>query len=557
MSHHDPNAAFQQAMTLQRTGDAAGAAAIYRRLLQSAPANALLLLQLGTAEMQLGHFEDAIALLRRSLRASPNQFRALGNLGLALKEAGRPEEALVSFDRAVALNPGYAIAHNNRGAVLLALGRFDEALDSFQRALAIQPGYAEAHNNRGGVLRQTGALEAALAAFDQALAAAPNFASAHLNRGLVLNDLWRPDEALISFERALALDDRLAATHCGRASALFSLKRIDEAQASNARALALEPGFAEAQWNCALFSLIKGDLLTGWEFFEARWNLEDWRRVPYADSRRKLWLGEESVAGKTVLVRSEQGYGDVIQFCRYAPMLHALGAKVVLEAKARLLPLLRTLDRDIAVVETGSALPAFDYFCPVMSLPKAFQTTLETIPAPIPYLFADPHKQSLCEERLGAKTAPRIGLVWSGNPNQPANRVRSVPLADLQPLLELPFAFHALQKEFAPGDEALMARTHIVRHDAEQNDFADAAALIACMDLVVTVDSVLANLAGAMGKPVWILLPWMADWRWLLEGSSTAWYPSATLFRQSKRGDWHETIAALAAQLRDRDFASA
>jgi tetratricopeptide (TPR) repeat protein len=555
---NDPNTLFQRAMMLQRSGDTAGAAEIYRRLMRDAPANAQLLFLLGTAEMQMGNAPEGISLLRKSLRISPDQFRALCNLGVALHNLGRDEEALANYDRAIALNPQYAIAYNNRGTTLLALERRDEALDSFKRAIAIEPRYAEAHNNVGGLLRERQDLDEALASFDRAIALNPDYAVAHCNRGTTLNELCRPMQALASFDRAIAIDRNMAGAHCGRATALFSLKQLDEARQSNDRALALEPDHVEAHWNGALLKLVAGEFAEGWELQEWRWKLDEWRsKIPafMRDGSWPLWTGAEPLAGKTLLVNAEQGYGDFVQFCRYLPMVRKLGANVVVEAKKRLLPLLTTLEGDFVFVEAGRPLPEFDLYCPIMSLPRAFGTRLETIPAKVPYLFAEPEKQNLVLTRLGAKGVPRIGLVWSGSPGQKADRLRSISFIRLEPLLRMPFEFHCLQKEIGPEDLPALNSFGIQTHHDEQNDFSDAAALIACTDLVITVDTAVAHVAGAMGKPVWILLPYMADWRWLLDRQDSPWYPTARLFRQRTGGDWAGAIDDVTGRLRAHDFA--
>jgi tetratricopeptide (TPR) repeat protein len=552
----DPNAAFQRAIALQGAGDAAGAAHIYRQLLRNTPGNPQLLFLLGTAETQMGNAAEGASLLGKSLRISPNQFRALCNLGVALKDLGRHEEALAKFDRAIALNPQYAMAYNNRGTVLSALNRQDEALDSFDRAIAIEQRYAEAHNNRAGILRERGNLEEALAGFDRAVALNPDYAVAHANRGITLNELYRSRQALASFDRAITLDPSLTAAHCGRAAALFSLKQLDEARKSNDRAFALDPEFAEAHWNRARFSLITGNFAEGWVEQEWRWKLHEWRsKIPRGMSAgRPLWTGNEPISGKTLLVIPEQGFGDFVQFCRYLPMVRELGANIVVEAKARLIPLLKTLPGEFVFIEAASPLPDFDFYCPIMSLPRAFKTRLETIPAKVPYLFADAVKRDLVLARLDAKSAPRIGLVWSGNPARQADRLRSIPLKQLEPLLRQDFAFHCLQKEISPEERALMDSFRLLAHAGEQDDFSDAAALITCMDLVVTIDTAVAHIAGAMGKPVWILLPYMADWRWMLDRNDSPWYPTATLFRQKSAGDWDGVIDDVAARLRTRDF---
>ncbi len=580
----DPNAAFRRALTLQKSGNAAEAAKIYRRLVRSLPGNPQILFLLGTAEMQLGNVPESIALFERSLKLAPNQPRALCNMGTGLQNLGRFDEALACYDRAITLDPSGATAFNNRGNTLLSLGRQDEALAGFERAIALQPAYPEAHNNRGIVLGDLKRRPEALAAFERAVALRPDFVKAHCNRGSILNDLDRYDEALACFDRTLALDrdyalaylgrgtalfylDRTqeamadldhaitldpgnAKMHCTRAIALYHLGRLKESLAGHDRAAALDPALAETRWNKSQVKLTLGDFASGWELHEWRWKTPAFKSA-VRNFTQPVWLGDRPVAGKTVLVYTEQGYGDTIHFCRYVPMLRALGANVVLEERGRLLPLLRTLKGEFTFAERGEPLAGFDLHCSVMSLPLAFKTTLDNVPAEIPYLFADPQKEKEVAGRLGDKLRPRIGLAWSGNSDQSKDRSRSLPLKRFEPLLLLPaFEFHSLQKEVRPDDAAAMTRFPQLRpHQDEQNDFSDAAALIAAMDLVITVDTVIAHLAGAMGKKVWVLLSWMPDWRWLLDRSDSPWYPTATLFRQPERGDWDSVMRAVKNRL--------
>ena len=549
----DPNAALQKAQALQQSGNVMQAAAIYRQLLRQYPSEPRVLYLLGTAELQLGNAEQSVSLLGKSLKISPNQPRALCNLGIGLHNLGRLDEALASYDRAISLNPGYAMAYNNRGNTLLNLDRQKEALASFDQAIALEPNYAEAYNNRGNILREFMRLDEALASFDRAIALNSNYAVAHCNRGSTLADLGLPDDALVSFDRAIALDRDYAGAHCHRGGVLLDLKRLDEALASCDRAIALDPGLVDAYFRKSLVRLLTGDFAEGLELYEWRWKTAAHKRNARNFSQ-PLWTGDQPLAGKTLLVHAEQGLGDFVQFCRYAPMALSLGAKVVIEVPKRLLPLLLTLKGDFIFVEKGRPLPDFDLHCPVMSLPLAFKTRLETIPAEVPYLFADPDKRQEWRRRLGDKTRPRIGLVWSGNPQHKSDRSRSIALKRFAPLLQLPFEFHSLQIEIQPEDAAALPEFPQLRtHRDDQNDFSDAAALIAAMDLVITVDTAVAHIAGALGKPVWILLPWVPDWRWLLERSDSPWYPTATLFRQPAMDDWSSVIAEVSDRLSQSD----
>jgi hypothetical protein len=427
----------------------------------------------------------------------------------------RTAEALADFDRVVSLNPQHADAHNNRGCALEDVGRLGEALADFERAIALEPGRAESHYNRGCVLTKLDRYEDALAAYDRAIALRPEYADAICNRGCALKYLGRYEEALTSFSRAIALD----------------------------------PDQADAHMNLATLSLLLGDYERGWREYEWRWIAT---RTPKRDFSRPLWDGSQSLVGKTLLVHTEQGFGDMIFSCRYIPMAAALGAEVVVEAPKRMLPLLETLKGKYAFVATGEPLPPFDLHCPIMSLPRAFATRPDSIPAEVSYLTADAEKRSAILRRF--PQGPRIGLVWSGNREHIGDADRSITLSRLEPLLALPFAFHALQIEFRPEDTAALAAfPRLEQHCHDQNDFADAAALVDAMDLVVSVDTAIAHVAGALGKPVWILLPSLPDWRWRQGRRDCPWYPTATLFRQPARGDWDSVVAEVCACLQ-RDW---
>jgi len=457
-------------------------------------------------------------------------------------------EALAPYDSAIALNPDDAVAHNNRGRALFELKQFDAAMASFERAIALKPDYAEAYNNRANVLQQKKRFGEALANYERAIALKPDLAAVYMNRGNVLQNLGRLDEALASYERAIALKPDYARAHNNRANVLKQLRRLDEALTSYERAIALEPDYAEAYSNKSLLKLLTGDFDEGWELYEWRWKhqLKEYAR----NFAKPLWLGRRPIAGQTLLIHAEQGLGDAIQCCRYAAMAEAMGANVILEVPASLVSLISTLKGHLTIVEKGQPLPAFDLHCPIMSLPLAFKTTVATIPAAVPYLYADSGKQKLWQERLGVTTRLRVGLVWSGSTAY-NEAIRSIPLDLLKPLLELPAEFHALQKEIRSEDAAHLpnfSQLHI--HQDELADFSDTAAVIQEMDLVISVDTSTAHLAGAMGKPVWILLPFMADFRWLLDRTDSPWYPTATLFRQPANGDWNSVIGQIAERLK-------
>jgi tetratricopeptide (TPR) repeat protein len=491
-----------------------------------------------------GRTEQAERLYAEALALDPGHLEALNNRGAALRRLGRRVEALASYDRALALDPAGAETHYNRGNVLHDLRRYDEALQSYERALAINPNYAEALLNRGNALRDLGRYAEALASYDKVIELRPDVAAAWNCRGIALQRLGRDPEALDSYDRALALDPNFAEAHSNRGYALKALNRHREAIASYRVAQRLDPDNADANWNEALALLSLGDFERGWKQYEWRWKTPD-----QAPHRRKfeagLWLGDSDPAGKTILLHAEQGLGDSIQFIRYAPLLARRGATVIAEVQAPF----RALAAGVAGVTSafcrGDALPGFDLHCPILSLPLAFRTTLASIPAEVPYLRVPENRAAHWAGRLPA--GRRVGLVWSGAPRHRNDHHRSVGLTRLAPLLDVPgLRFVSLQRDVRPGDaEVIQARPDLVHFGAELRDLADTAALMAGLDLVISVDTAAAHLAGALARPVWVLLPFSADFRWLVGRADSPWYPTARLFRQPRLGDWDSVIEAV------------
>ncbi len=514
---------------------------------------------LANALMLVNRPEEALASYDRAIALSPDYAEAFNNRGNALLILKRPEDALASYDSAVALKPDYVEAYNNRGLALRSLKRAEDALASCDKAIALKPDYAEAHYNRGNALGDLHQPDAALVSYDQAIALKPDHAEAYYNRGNVLGDLERPEDALASYDWAIALKPDYAEVYNSRGNALVRLNRPKEALASYDTAMTLKPNYAEAYWNQSLCYLLTGLFEQGWRQYE--WRKKRQKPIAVRSYPQPLWLGEENITGKTLFIYWEQGIGDTIQFCRYATLVADLRAQVILEVPKTLMRLLSHLSGVTQLVEPETELPSFDYQCPLLSLPLAFKTTLSNIPSTIPYLKSSADKSRLWQEKLRDRSKLRVGLVWSGGfrPDQPelwsVNSRRNIPLAKLAILKNPDIEFYSLQKgEPAASELAELKRRNwdgprIIDYTSELHDFSDTAALVENLDLVISVDTSTAHLAGALGKPVWILNRFDTCWRWFLDRSDSPWYPTAKLYRQKKAGHWDDVIQQIKLDL--------
>ena len=542
--------ALREAVTLQQQGRLREAEKIYTRVLKAAPDQFDALNLLGTIKAQRGQAGEAYRLISAALKVNPRAADAWVNLGIVLHALKRDQEALESFDKALALKPRDADVLYQRGNTLLALGRAQNALAAFDEVLALLPGHPQARLNRGLALAGLGRHEDAIADFEAASATPPVSAAAHYNRGISLFNLGRYAEAVSAYDRALSLaPDHVKALN-NRGFALQALNRHNEALASYSRALELQKDFADAHFNQAISLLTIGDFRRGFEKYEWRW-----RRTGMPAQRRSysrpLWLGEYPLRGRTILLHAEQGLGDTIQFARYIGLLARAGARVVLEVQPQLKASLGQIEGVAAVVARGEPLPPFDVHCPLGSLPLAFKTEPATIPSTGSYLAANDAHIDKWRPRLEALARPRVAVAWSGNPEHMNDRNRSIALPRLAPLWSASTArFVAIQRDLRSGDAELLAQEpRVTQIGTGLDDFADTAAVFTLIDLVITVDTSVAHLAGAMGRPVWILLPFSPDWRWTLAGESSAWYPTARLFRQPSLGDWDSVIERLRGEL--------
>ena len=604
----EPTALHVLGVCLLQRGEYAAAEQALAACLQAQPNEPAALGNRGIALQALGRFDEALACYAQALALAPQQPATLNMQGLALMELKRFDEALQSFEQAVAIAPDFAEAWCSRANALIHLRQYDPALASLDRAETLRPNYGEALSNRSIVLNLLGRHNEALAAaqraaqllpqhptiernladalaglqrFDQALAhyqRAIEFAPADrallVARADLLAALGRQQEAASDYHTALALIDeglrqleralgerpdpslrrQLAEAHYERGLLLVDMCRHRDAVESFVQATRLEPGFVDAHWAEALNRLRLGDFEAGWRAYEWR-RQRPGRQTGLHTFDAPDWLGEVDPAGLHILLHAEQGYGDVLQFCRYAPLLAARGARVTVLAQSALKPLLSGLP-GVDVIAEGEPLPPFDRQCPLMSLPFAFRTSLATVPAAVPYLRVAPVRVAHWRSLLGAPTKPRIGLVWSGNARHEKDRERSMPLAAVAPLFGFAAEYFGLNKETREADRTAARQLPLHQMGTRLADFSDTAAVIENLDLVITVDTAVAHLAGALGRPVWILLDARADFRWMLDRDDTPWYPTARLFRQTAPGGWQGVVERVAREL-DRFLATA
>jgi tetratricopeptide (TPR) repeat protein len=584
-THHALGVALEQANRL------AEARHCFEQALAFEPRHAEAHHNLGLVLAAQGRHADALASIDRALALQPRWAPAHSNRGSQLLALNRPAEALASFEQALALQPDDGISHHNRGLALMILDRRGEALTSFDRALAIAPGSVvallwrakalnglgrpaealacleitlksellqfETHLQRGVALLKLERYEESAASFGEALALDPNCAEGYNNRGAALMRLFRPLEALEDFEKARACRPDYVDAHINAGNAQKGLGRHVEALRNIDRALALKPDDPTAAWSKAVLELALGHFHQGWRLYEARFRLPHARPARHFAAPR--WSGDEPLAGKTLLVHAEQGLGDTLQFCRYLRALEERGAQVVFEVQPQLIKVLRTLDSRALIIARGEPLPPFDFHTPLLSVPLALRTDMDGIPRSVPYLKVDSSSLRVWKEKLAVLPGFRVGLNWHGNPEAEKHSVlqaRSFPLSAAAALADLPgVSLVSLQK--GAGAEQL-AQVEFGGAVAQLTDpqrlgpdeIADeTAAIMGSLDLVVTADTALAHLAGALGVRVWVVLQSVPDWRWFIDREDSPWYPTMRLFRQRSRGDWREVLDRVAAEL--------
>jgi tetratricopeptide (TPR) repeat protein len=525
--------------TFKEQGRLEEAVEYYRKASWLNPDNAGFHCNLGAALQESGELDEAILSYKEAVKFDPNYAMAFSNLGSALQKSGKLNEAIKSYERAIAIKPDYSEAHNNLGISLLEKGKPEEAITCHKKAIELKPDCADAHNNLGTALMEQSKFDDAITSYKRALLLKPDYAEAHNNLGTALMEQGKFDTAIINHKKAIELKPDYVEAYNNLGTVLNGSGKPDEAIAYYKQAIELNPYFALAHLNMAFALLLTENFKKGWQEYE--WRLRIKGRAPKT-SEKPLWDGS-SLNGKSILVYTEQGLGDSIQFIRYIPMVKAQGGSVIVECQQSLYRLLKNcngIDEIIVMTSNDEPPMQFDTLAPLLSLPGIFDVTMDSIPHNVPYIKPDPVLVSQWRTKLEHDNNFKVGIVWAGNPKHKNDRNRSCSLKDFAHLTSISgLTFYSLQK----GQVSVEANNppkgmKITNMNNELHDFSDTAAAISNLDLVISVDTSVAHLAGAIGKPVWTLLPFVPDWRWLLERNDSPWYPSMRLFRQTQLYDW-------------------
>ncbi len=506
-------------------------------------------INLGTALGRLKRLDEAIQTFQKAISLNPDQAIPWVNLGNIYKEKDKAEEAVVCFRKSLMIDPNIAEAYINMGSLAVEQGHLDGAVTCYLKAIELNPQSAETYYNLGNVYKDKQESTKAMVYYQKAIEIRHDYPQAYNNLALILQRLGRHEEAIQLFNQALTLNPDLPEVLNNQGNVFKDQKRIDESVELFRKTIGVNPDYPEGHWNLSLALLMSGCFEEGWIEYEWRWKIKG--VLSRKDITRPLWNGKQ-LQGKKILLFAEQGFGDTIQFIRYATLVAERGGRVIVECQPELTSLLSTVEGIEVIIKYGQSLPDFEVQCPLLSLPLIFRTTLSTIPASIPYISLNPEKVREWGDRLSSdKGKYKIGLVWAGKPEHSNDHNRSLSFNELGPLFQIPeLSFYSLQK----GPAALQAKNrppamNWLDVSGELHDFTETGALIQNLDLIVSVDTAVAHLAGALGKPVWILLPFSPDWRWLLDREDTPWYPTMRLYRQPVFNDWASVIEAVAARL--------
>jgi len=523
---------------LQEQGELEEAIDAYKKALALKPDYAEAYYNMGNTLQEQGKLEEAMEALNKALSLKPNYAEAYNNMGTALQEQGELEEAIEAYKKALALKPDFAKAYYNMGTVLQEQGKLEEAIEVYKKALSLKPDYAEAYNNMGIALQEQGKLEEAIEVYKKALSLKPDYAEAYNNMGNALKDQGKLEEAIEAYKDALSLKPDYAEAYSNMGLALQDQGKLEEAIGAYNKALSLKPDYAEAYYNSSFVYNLRGEFQKGLKLYEWRLNKKSLNAKPPRDELS--WDKTKSVEGKKFVVYEEQGLGDIIQFCRYLILLEQKGADVTFKVTPALHAILQTIDGNFRLSADLPEENTMDFEAPLMSLPYLLNTSLETIPVIHPYLFADPDNIAIWGKRL-SKGSFKVGICWQGRKSK-IDIGRSFPLSLFESISKLSnvelISLHKGEGENQITSIDFDITTLGHDFDAGKDAFLDTAAVMMNCDLIITSDTAIAHLAGALGCPTWVALQHIPDWRWMLDCSISPWYPSMTLYRQKQRGDW-------------------
>jgi len=562
---------FNAAIRCYQRGELTNAAKVYLDIIEGQPCNFNATYMLGVIACQMNEFDISIALTKKAIQINPKYAPAYSNLAFSLRKKERFQEALENYEKAIALNKDESDYYFQHAITLATIGANELAVASYQNAIILQPNFATAHNNMGVALDKLGRITDAKDSFEKAIDARINFHEAYFNLGNILDKLEHSSEAILRYSQAIEINPQYVDAFINRANVLKKLNRfqesiadlisavninpssyeayinlgavyveikeLQEAISCYDEALKIKPNYAEAQWNKSLALLLNGNYIEGFKLYESRWSRETFTS-PRRDFSKPIWFGGESLKGKILLVHAEQGFGDTIQFCRFVLLLERLAERIILEVPETLVGIMHTLQLGTEIVKQGDLIPQFDCHIPLMSLPLALRISLESFPMMTSYLRVPAVKRDYWIQKLGAKKCSRIGLVWSGNPFPKKNIHRSIDFADMVRYLPQGFEYISLQKEFHDTNTQSLDKNRICHFESDIYDFSDTAALCTMMDLVITVDTSVAHLAGALGVKTWVLVPYLPDWRWMLDREDSIWYNNMKIFRQDEGRQW-------------------
>jgi len=515
---------------------------LYERVLKSDPKNFEACQLLGTLYTHEDNHDEAIFYLNKAISLSPSNALPYFNKGVLLTKVGKIEEAISCYGIAGRIKPDYFEAFNNRANLLIKIKCYEDALNDFDYIIKNSNAAASAHFNKANLLKRLGRNKEALFEYEMTLKIKNDYFEAYLNKGVLLKESYDIKGAIENYQKALKISPENIDALYNLGNSLQEDGQIKKALHLYNKIIELNPNHHSARWNKSLALLLQGDFKNGWKEYECRTTIK--KQILCNGKKLQEWRGEKSIRNKKIIISSEQGLGDSIQFFRYLPKIIEMQGTPIFRVQSPLKELFQDFDTKIKVIDEKESIPNADFHCPLMSLPYAFRTTLDTIPNNTPYLRADKKLKFFFENAIKEKGKIKIGIAWSGAANHKNDRNRSLALSQLFPVINNNrFEFHSLQKEYRGGDQIIIEdNDRLMDHSKTLKSFSDTAALIECMDLVISVDTSVAHLSGALGKRTWILLPFMPDFRWLLERKDSPWYPTVDLFRQEKIGKWDEVI---------------